>query len=69
MTKENADFFEAAARRTSRTGQDGVNWFMTEVMRLLRIRAGVDACALTPAALAELSLVDEGVISGPKELF
>ncbi|MDD2349624.1 MAG: Asp-tRNA(Asn)/Glu-tRNA(Gln) amidotransferase subunit GatB [Kiritimatiellae bacterium] len=71
--KENADFFEAAARACKpELGKMVSNWFMTEVMRLLsESGAGVDACALTPAALAELvTLVDEGVINGPtaKEL-
>jgi len=71
--KENADFFEAAARACKPgLGKTVSNWFMTEVMRLLsESGAGVDVCALTPAALAELvTLVDEGVINGPtaKEL-
>ena len=71
--KENADFFEAAARACKPgLGKTVSNWFMTEVMRLLSESGmGVDVCALTPAALAELvTLVDEGVINGPtaKEL-
>ncbi|HRR33656.1 MAG TPA: Asp-tRNA(Asn)/Glu-tRNA(Gln) amidotransferase subunit GatB [Kiritimatiellia bacterium] len=71
--KENADFFEAAARACKPgLGKTVSNWFMTEVMRLLsETGKGVGACALTPAALAELvTLVDEGVINGPtaKEL-
>ena len=71
--KENADFFEAAARACKPgLGKTVSNWFMTEVMRLLsETGTGVGACALTPAALAELvALVDEGVINGPtaKEL-
>jgi len=71
--KENADFFEAAARACKPgLGKTVSNWFMTEVMRLLsETGTGVGACALTPAALAELvALVDDGVINGPtaKEL-
>lgn len=71
--KENADFFEAAARACKPgLGKTVSNWFMTEVMRLLsETGTSVGACALTPAALAELvALVDEGVINGPtaKEL-
>ncbi|MFA7054139.1 MAG: Asp-tRNA(Asn)/Glu-tRNA(Gln) amidotransferase subunit GatB, partial [Kiritimatiellia bacterium] len=71
--KEDADFFEAAARACKPgLGKTVSNWFMTEVMRLLsETGTSVGACALTPAALAELvALVDEGVINGPtaKEL-
>ena len=71
--KENADFFEAAARACKPgLGKTVSNWFMTEVMRLLsETGTSVGACALTPAALAELvALVEEGVINGPtaKEL-
>lgn len=71
--KENADFFETAARACKPgLGKTVSNWFMTEVMRLLsETGTSVGACALTPEALAELvSLVDEGVINGPtaKEL-
>ncbi|MDD4102240.1 MAG: Asp-tRNA(Asn)/Glu-tRNA(Gln) amidotransferase GatCAB subunit B, partial [Kiritimatiellae bacterium] len=71
--KENADFFETAARTCrSGLGKTVSNWFMTEVMRLLSDSGlSVDECALKPAALAELvCLVDEGVINGPtaKEL-
>ena len=71
--KENADFFEAAARACKPgLGKTVSNWFMTEVMRLLsETGKSVGACALTPAALSELvALVDEGVINGPtaKEL-
>jgi len=71
--KENADFFEAAARACKPgLGKTVSNWFMTEVMRLLsETGKSVGACALTPAALAELvALVDDGVINGPtaKEL-
>ena len=71
--KENADFFEAAARACKPgLGKTVSNWFMTEVMRLLsETGTSVGACALTPAALSELvALVDEGVINGPtaKEL-
>lgn len=71
--KENADFFEAAARLCEpRLGKTVSNWFMTEVMRLLgETGLAVDACSLTPEALAELvTLVDKGVVNGPtaKEL-
>jgi aspartyl-tRNA(Asn)/glutamyl-tRNA(Gln) amidotransferase subunit B len=69
--KENADFFEAAARLCGQ-GKAVSNWFMTELMRLLsETGKTVSDCALTPAALAELvSLVDRRVINGPtaKEL-
>jgi len=71
--KENADFFEAAARACAPgLGKTVSNWFMTEIMRLLSESGKtVHACALTPAALAELvTLVDRRVINGPtaKEL-
>jgi aspartyl-tRNA(Asn)/glutamyl-tRNA(Gln) amidotransferase subunit B len=70
-TKENADFFEAAARACGQ-GKAVSNWFMTEIMRLLsETGKAITACALTPAALAELvMLVDKRVINGPtaKEL-
>ena len=69
--KANADFFEAAARICGQ-GKTVSNWFMTEIMRLLsETGKAIGACALTPAALAELvTLVDKGVINGPtaKEL-
>ena len=71
--KENADFFEAAARLCG-TGQGKTvsNWFMTEIMRLLsETGKTVTQCALTPEALAELvTLVDRRAINGPtaKEL-
>ena len=69
--KENADFFEAAARLCGQ-GKTVSNWFMTEIMRLLsETGKAVTQCALTPAALAELvGLVDKRVINGPtaKEL-
>ena len=71
--KENADFFEAAARACAPgLGKTVSNWFMTEIMRLLT-ETGEKACtcALSPVALAELvTLVDQGVINGPtaKEL-
>ncbi|MDX9867040.1 MAG: Asp-tRNA(Asn)/Glu-tRNA(Gln) amidotransferase subunit GatB [Kiritimatiellia bacterium] len=72
-SRENADFFEAAARACNPgMGKTVSNWFMTEVMRLLAESGRpVGTCALTPAALAELvRLVEEGVINGPtaKEL-
>ncbi|MBP5226984.1 MAG: Asp-tRNA(Asn)/Glu-tRNA(Gln) amidotransferase subunit GatB [Kiritimatiellae bacterium] len=71
--RENADFFEAAAKRCDkRLGKLVSNWFMTEVMRLLgESGKTVETCALTPDALAELvTLLDSGVINGPtaKEL-
>lgn len=71
--RENADFFETAVRASKPgMGKAVSNWFMTEVMRLLaETGQPVGACALTPAALAELvQLVEEGVINGPtaKEL-
>ncbi len=71
--KENADFFEAAARACEpRLGKTVSNWFMTEVMRLLS-ESGltISQSALTPSALAELvTLLDTRVINGPtaKEL-
>jgi aspartyl-tRNA(Asn)/glutamyl-tRNA(Gln) amidotransferase subunit B len=69
--RENADFFEAAARLCGQ-GKAVSNWFMTEIMRLLSESGQpVTACALTPEALAELvTLVDRRVINGPtaKEL-
>ena len=69
--KENADFFETAARICGQ-GKTVSNWFMTEIMRLLsETGKAIGDCALTPAALAELVvLVDKGVINGPtaKEL-
>lgn len=69
--KENADFFEAAARACGQ-GKAVSNWFMTEIMRLLsETGKTIGQCALTPAALAELVvLVDKRVINGPtaKEL-
>jgi aspartyl-tRNA(Asn)/glutamyl-tRNA(Gln) amidotransferase subunit B len=71
--KENADFFEAAARQCGKgLGKTVSNWFMTEVMRLLSEGGRtITECALTPEALAELvALVDSRVINGPtaKEL-
>jgi len=71
--KENADFFEAAARACAPgLGKTVSNWFMTEIMALLsETGKTIRECALTPAALAELvTLVDERVINGPtaKEL-
>ena len=71
--KDNADFFEAAARLCAPgLGKTVSNWFMTEIMRLLsETGQTVTQCALTPAALAELvALVDTRVINGPtaKEL-
>jgi aspartyl-tRNA(Asn)/glutamyl-tRNA(Gln) amidotransferase subunit B len=71
--KENADFFEAAARLCAPgLGKTVSNWFMTEIMRLLsETGKTITECALTPAALAELiGLVDTRVINGPtaKEL-
>jgi len=71
--KENADFFEAAARACAPgLGKTVSNWFMTEIMRLLsETGKTVRECALTPEALAELvSLVERRVINGPtaKEL-
>ncbi len=69
--KENADFFEAAARLCGQ-GKTVSNWFMTEIMRLLsETGQTVTECALTPAALAELvTLVETRVVNGPtaKEL-
>ena len=69
--KENADFFEAAARLSGQ-GKTVSNWFMTEIMRLLsETGLAITQCALTPDALAELvTLVDKRVINGPtaKEL-
>ena len=69
--RENADFFEAAARLCGQ-GKTVSNWFMTEIMRLLsETGTTITRCALTPAALAELvTLVDTKVINGPtaKEL-
>lgn len=71
--RENADFFEAAARLCAPgLGKTVSNWFMTEIMRLLsETGETVTQCPLTPAALAELvTLVDQRVINGPtaKEL-
>ena len=71
--KENADFFEAAARLCAPgLGKTVSNWFMTEIMRLLSASGQpITACPLTPAALAELvTLVDKREINGPtaKEL-
>lgn len=71
--KENADFFEKAARLCGKgQGKTVSNWFMTEVMRLLsETGKTVGECALMPEALAELvTLVDARVINGPtaKEL-
>ena len=66
--KENADFFEAAARLCEpRLGKTVSNWFMTEIMRLLSESGRpITGCPLTPAALAELvALVDTRVINGP----
>ncbi len=69
--RENADFFEAAARLCGQ-GKTVSNWFMTEIMRLLsETGKTITECPLTPAALAELVvLVDTRVINGPtaKEL-
>lgn len=64
-TRENADFFEAAARICGQ-GKAVSNWFMTEIMRLLSESGqAITACALTPAALAEMvALVERGVING-----
>lgn len=72
-SRENADFFEAAARACKpELAKIVSNWFMVEVMRLLsESGGGIGACALTPALLAELvTMIDEGVINGPtaKEL-
>ena len=72
-SRENADFFEAAARLcASGLGKTVSNWFMTEIMRLLsETNKTITQCALTPAALAELvMLVDTRVVNGPtaKEL-
>ncbi len=71
--RENADFFEATARLCEKQlGKIVSNWFMVEVMRLLsETGKAIGACALTPAALAELiTLADQRVINGPtaKEL-
>jgi aspartyl-tRNA(Asn)/glutamyl-tRNA(Gln) amidotransferase subunit B len=72
-SRENADFFEAAAKACDpKLGKTVSNWFMTEVMRLLgNSGKAVGQCALKPEALAELvTLLDKGVINGPtaKEL-
>jgi len=71
--KENADFFEAAARLCGQgQGKAVSNWFMTEIMRLLsETGKTITQCALTPEALAELvTLVNRRMINGPtaKEL-
>ncbi|MDD4016329.1 MAG: Asp-tRNA(Asn)/Glu-tRNA(Gln) amidotransferase subunit GatB [Kiritimatiellae bacterium] len=71
--KENADFFEAAARLCGQgQGKTVSNWFMTEIMRLLsETGKTITQCALTPEALAELvALVNGRAINGPtaKEL-
>jgi len=71
--KENADFFEAAARLCGQDqGKTVSNWFMTEIMRLLsETGKTITQCALTPEALSELvTLVDRRTINGPtaKEL-
>lgn len=71
--RENADFFEATAKRCGKNLYKIVsNWFMVEVMRLLSESGkSIGECALTPEALAELIvLADQRVINGPtaKEL-
>jgi len=71
--RENADFFEKAAKACApKLGKTVCNWFMTEVMALLTAtKKSIGECALTPEALGELvALQDERVINGPtaKEL-
>lgn len=71
--RENADFFEAAAKLCDKdAGKLVSNWFMTEALRLLgESGKTIGACALTPEAFAELiTLLHKGVINGPtaKEL-
>ena len=63
--KENADFFEAAARMCGQ-GKAVSNWFMMEIMRLLsETGKAISECAMTPEALAELvTLVEKRVING-----
>lgn len=66
--RENADFFEAAAKLCDKkAGKLVSNWFMTEVLRLLgESGKTISTCALTPEAFAELiTLLDKGVINGP----
>jgi aspartyl-tRNA(Asn)/glutamyl-tRNA(Gln) amidotransferase subunit B len=63
--KENADFFETAARLCG-LGKAVSNWFMTELMRLLsETGRAITECAMTPEALAELvTLIGKRVING-----
>ena len=63
--KENADFFEAAARLCGQ-GKTVSNWFMTEIMRQLSLTGKtISESALTPEALAQLvSLLNDGTING-----
>ncbi len=59
-----ADFFEAVAHRCG-AGKTASNWIMTDVLRLVAAHGTpVQACALTPDALAELiGLVDARTIN------
>ena len=71
--RENADFFEQAAKACDpKLGKTVCNWFMTEVMALLTAsKKEIGECALSPQALAELvTLIDKRTINGPtaKEL-
>ena len=71
--RENADFFERAAKACdSKLGKTVCNWFMTEVLALVTAsKKQIGECNLTPEALAELvSLIDKRTINGPtaKEL-
>ncbi len=59
-----ADFFEAVAQRC-RAGKVASNWIMTDVLRLVTTHGtSIQACALTPEALAELiGLVESNTIN------
>ncbi len=71
--KTYADYYESAVKAGGiPLAKNICNWFMTEVLKLLRETDKTLAeCALTPEALAELlTLLDKGTINGPtaKEL-
>jgi len=71
--KENADYFEAAAKGLDKkTAKSLCNLFMSDVMALVNSTGKtVGECAMSPAALASLvRLAAEGTINGPtlKEL-
>jgi aspartyl-tRNA(Asn)/glutamyl-tRNA(Gln) amidotransferase subunit B len=71
-SRELADYFEAAARR-SRNPKATSNWVMSDVLRKLKESAvTLEAFPISPDALGELvALVDQGKVSGKmaKEVF